>query len=330
MSAEKADPKPQKYLGFNKKVTDDFLETKVVTTKITKTDKRAALVSTALLVIRVDAKSNFGNVLDIGDFVVEVNGVSLKSKEQFYVEIKTVLTKGEEPQPLSLKIRRPKWIRQTEKNQFEQELGGFSYHTSLMILLPGSVLGMNIRAYNMKVYVSRVEPNSLAARSIRIGDCILGVDDVGCTSVKHCLDRMNEAMKKDKAVILTIERPESIQAVEMVKCALRAQKQTMVDSALAKDAVEIGKRESERIRAGRLIKPKPIYRRVDKKSKNSSAKSNKQHVQVKDKSSQLSIGADPFNPIFMARVKSKGNDKKPDGKSPKGMGTIGGIGNFDK
>ncbi|CAD5228584.1 unnamed protein product [Bursaphelenchus okinawaensis] len=324
----KEEPKKDKQpkLGFCKKVTSSLLEDKDLTATITKTEKRAILVSSALIVLRIDEKSNMANVIEIGDYITQVNGVRITSKEHFYKEIKGVLAKGS-PETITFHIRRPKWMIKTTSHGFEQVAEGYDYYTSLMVLLPGHVIGMNIRAYQNRVYVSSVQPRSLAARSIRIGDCIAGVDQTPCLSVKDCLNMMDFIMKKDKAVTLHLERPVSPEAVEVVKAALRARKNNMADHLLAPDACEIGRQQAEKIRAGNLPKPKLIMKKPNKKP--AAGDSVKRHVKVEETASQIKIDSDPFNPIFLASLPQNRGEPSQPAKSGR-SGDVGGIGNFDK
>ncbi|CAD5228586.1 unnamed protein product [Bursaphelenchus okinawaensis] len=315
----KEEKKPS--FGYGTKAPKLF-EEKVVQATLAKADSRAVIVSSSLLVLKVEKDSPLAKMLDIGDYIFQINNVNLESKGDFYMAIKKAFKESSAP-TINFGVRRPRWSSKQSSTNYERATG-YEYLANALVTLPGYSTGMSIRAYHGKVFVNKVEPGSLAARSIRIGDCITAVDDTACTTVVQCMSVLQTALKRDRMAVLFIERPTTQTAMQVVKAALIAKKNNPFENKVAPDAKEIAQRQVEKIRSGNLKKAKPIYKKQDRTSQMGSAVKFQAHISASSK--KVCVGADPFNPMYMAAQQKP--SPMPTSKLA-GSGSVGGIGSFD-
>ncbi|KAK6058295.1 hypothetical protein COOONC_04134 [Cooperia oncophora] len=60
---------------------------------------------------------------------------------------------------------------------------GFEYEWTVLYLMRGMVLGLDVRMIDKKIYVANLMPDSIAAMSLLIGECIIDVDGELVTSI---------------------------------------------------------------------------------------------------------------------------------------------------
>uniref|UniRef100_A0A915B552 PDZ domain-containing protein n=2 Tax=Parascaris univalens TaxID=6257 RepID=A0A915B552_PARUN len=99
---------------------------------------------------------------------------------------------------------------------------GFSYHFVQIEWRRGSRFGLIIKAFEKFIVVSKLDPLSLCAQQLRIGDRLIDVDGKALTNREDAKREMVAAIKKNKKVSFIVERPESAEAKCWAKDALKS------------------------------------------------------------------------------------------------------------
>ncbi|MCP9259565.1 hypothetical protein DINM_002503 [Dirofilaria immitis] len=187
-------------LGFPCELPDDLVTNVGIT------------ITKSLLILRIEEYSIFYGKLKICDFLTYLDDKPITSKKEFYDKLKILRDTGKE---FNLRLRRPLWnTPATRLPKGYDRAPGYSYIRGLMILYPGGNLGMNVKSYNSKVYVTSTDQMSIASAACLMGDCIIDVDGIPVTSTVSCGER----------VLMTIERAVDMQAIRVVKFVLLVEK----------------------------------------------------------------------------------------------------------
>uniref|UniRef100_A0A915PKR0 PDZ domain-containing protein n=1 Tax=Setaria digitata TaxID=48799 RepID=A0A915PKR0_9BILA len=294
-------------LGFPCELPDDLVSDVDIKAKFEREDKQLGVVITkSLLVLKVEEHSDFYGKLKICDFLTHLDSVPITSKKEFYSKLKPLRNSGKE---FNLRLRRPLWNTPAIKlPKGYDRAPGYNYIRGLMILYPGGNLGMNVKSYNSKVYVTSTDQMSMASAACLMGDCIVDVDGTPVTSTASCAERVISGLKDHKFVLLTIERAVDLQAIRVVKYILLVEKVPEKDPRMAQDTTKIGLDEADKIRQNLLpVTLKGIYR-----GKHGYCQ---KHLVIREMSLFTPIGADPFNPLLMQAVPPKKMDAMHASKS---------------
>ncbi|KAL4003038.1 hypothetical protein ACH3XW_5975 [Acanthocheilonema viteae] len=290
----------QNNLGFPCELPNDLIENVNIQSKFDQADKKIGVTITkSLLILRVEEYSIFYGKLKICDFLTHLENEPITSKKELYNKLKILQDTGRE---FNLRLRRPLWnTPATRLPKGYDRAPGYNYIRGLMILYPGANLGMNVKAYNNKVYVTSTDQMSIASAACLMGDCIVDVDGIPITSTVSCGERVISGLKHRKFVLMTIERAVDVQAIRVVKFVLLVEKTPEKDPRMAQDTTKIGLDEAEKIRQNALPPAlKSIYR---------GKHGNRQkHLVIREMSMFTPIGADPFNPLLMQAVPPKRMD----------------------
>ncbi|KAI6213598.1 hypothetical protein M3Y94_00168900 [Aphelenchoides besseyi] len=286
--------------GFGDKMPADMVKSVQVEGTLEKGERLGVLISKAMLVLRVESPA-LREKLKICDYIIAVNNQPITRKDVFY-EIFSKLKKTGGTFVIS--IQRPIWSLPTERVVIGGEPNEeYSYLRALFILYPGSCLGMSVKGCNGKVYFTSVEPNSIAGMACLIGDCVVELNGEEIHSTSAFTSRITKSLKSHKIAVLTLERPINAIAVNTVRAALLAEKNTLFDSRLAPDAAKIGEEIARQFLSGHMhIEVKSILR-----SANANGQNPNRRVTVLPNCQDVTIGGDPFNPIFLQQVK-KGDE----------------------
>ncbi|KAM3723414.1 tRNA(Met) cytidine acetate ligase [Dirofilaria immitis] len=287
-------------LGFPCELPDDLVTNVDIQIKFNQRDKKVGITITkSLLILRIEEYSIFYGKLKICDFLTYLDDKPITSKKEFYDKLKILRDTGKE---FNLRLRRPLWnTPATRLPKGYDRAPGYSYIRGLMILYPGGNLGMNVKSYNSKVYVTSTDQMSIASAACLMGDCIIDVDGIPVTSTVSCGERVISGLKYHKFVLMTIERAVDMQAIRVVKFVLLVEKIPEKDPRMAHDTTKIGLDEADKIRQNALPTTlKSIYR-----GKHGHGQ---KHLVIREMSMFTPIGADPFNPLLMQAVPPKKMD----------------------
>uniref|UniRef100_A0A914P8S9 PDZ domain-containing protein n=1 Tax=Panagrolaimus davidi TaxID=227884 RepID=A0A914P8S9_9BILA len=246
-------------LGYGTQFPAHLLEEKIVELRYKEKAKKVGLiVSKSLLVIQIYS-SAFNGKLTNGDFITKINGTPVTTKAQIYEFLEKGLKSHEK---FTFTVKRPKWLIATMTVPKGYDLApGYEYFTGLLVLYPNSTVGLNVKAFCSRVYVVRVEGDSIAVNTCLVGDCIVDVDGDPITTVNDCSEKIVKGLKQKKYVMLTIERAATPMTIRAVRCALFAEKTMPIDPRLATDTQKIGEQEAGRIKAGKVpAAPKGILK----------------------------------------------------------------------
>ncbi|VDN81423.1 unnamed protein product [Brugia pahangi] len=300
----------QNNLGFPCELPDDLVVDVNIQAKFDQRDKKVGVAITkSLLILRVEEYSIFYGMLKICDFLTHIEDEPITSKREFYDKLKLLRDVGKE---FNLRLRRPLWnTPATRLPKGYDRAPGYSYIRGLMILYPGGNLGMNVKSYNSKVYVTSIDQMSIASAACLMGDCIVDVDGTPVTSTVSCGERVISGLKHRKFVLMTIERAIDVQAIRVVKFVLLVEKVPEKDPRMAQDTTKIGLNEAQKIRQNALPGTlKGIYR-----GKHGYGQ---KRLVIHEMSMFTPIGADPFNPLLMQAVPPKKMDVIHASKSSQG------------
>uniref|UniRef100_A0A0R3RTG7 PDZ_6 domain-containing protein n=1 Tax=Elaeophora elaphi TaxID=1147741 RepID=A0A0R3RTG7_9BILA len=290
----------QNNLGFPCELPDDLVADVDVQAKFDHTDKKVGIIITrSLLILRVEEYSIFYGKLKICDFLTHLEDEPITGKKEFYDKLKILRDAGKE---FNLRLRRPLWnTPATRLPKGYDRAPGYSYIRGLMILYPGANLGMNVKAYNNKVYVTSTDQMSIASAACLMGDCIVDVDGTPITSTIACGERVISGLKNRKFVLMTIERAVDVQAIRVVKFVLFFDKIPEKDPRMAQDTTKIGLDEAEKIRRNSLP---PILKSIYR----GKHRNDRKRLVIREMSMFTPIGADPFNSLLMQAVPPKRMD----------------------
>ncbi|TKR70888.1 hypothetical protein L596_022852 [Steinernema carpocapsae] len=207
----------QHQLGHPPQLPASFVQEVSVEMQFQPEEKIGITVSKRMVVIKMDQQSAT-NKLFLCDFITHVNEVKIESKLSFYGTLHAII-KAEMRRPqildsssckrsdfrlvktassFTLTVQRPIWNSPTNNlpNGYDRP-AGYQYFTGLFVLYPGSVLGIGIKAYNSKVYVSHTEQNSLSSSTCYIGDCIVAIGQVPVTSTADAAPKSLTASRRN-------------------------------------------------------------------------------------------------------------------------------------
>ncbi|KAK5966130.1 PDZ domain-containing protein [Trichostrongylus colubriformis] len=123
----------------------------------------------------------------------------------------------------------------------------------------GMALGLDVRMIDKKIYVANLMPDSIAAMSLLIGECIVDVDGELVTSIPQMTSSMVKAMDKNGQVRLLVESPGN----DMLRNMLRQKIAAAVGPSELKDLPlppETKPWCEKGIAALKEKDPKPVYR----------------------------------------------------------------------
>uniref|UniRef100_A0A7E4ZZP1 PDZ domain-containing protein n=1 Tax=Panagrellus redivivus TaxID=6233 RepID=A0A7E4ZZP1_PANRE len=269
-----------------------------------KARKVGIIISRSLLVINLYSSAFLGKIT-MGDFILKVNDKPVVRKDVFYEQVEAFLKTHEK---FTITVKRPKWLTPTTVVPKGYDIApGYEYFSGLLVLYPNSTVGLNVKTFNSRVYVVRVEGDSIAVNTCMVGDCIVDVDGVPVTTVTDCSEKIVKALKDKKYVQLTIERAATPLTIRAVRCALFAEKTTPMDPRLATDTTKIGEEEAAKVKACRVPEaPVGILKTTGQGVTGVSVYgSEKPHIGVRPTSEEITIGCEPYNPLFFHKVKSK-------------------------
>ncbi|VDM67371.1 unnamed protein product [Strongylus vulgaris] len=99
-----------------------------------------------------------------------------------------------------------------------QPVEGFEYEWTMLYLMRGMALGLDVRLIDRKVYVANIMPDSIASMSLLIGECIVDVEGELVTSIPQLTTSMVKAMDRNGQARLLVEEPGN----DMLRNMLRA------------------------------------------------------------------------------------------------------------
>ncbi|WKX94333.1 hypothetical protein Q1695_011524 [Nippostrongylus brasiliensis] len=153
---------------------------------------------------------------------------------------------------------------------------GFDYEWTVLYLMRGMPLGLDVRLIDKKVYVANLLPDSIAAMSLLIGECIVDVEGEPVKSIPQMTSTMVKMLDLKGQVRLLVEFP----ANDMLRNMIRAKIAAAVGPPEQKDLpvpLEARPWAEKGLAALKEKDPKPIYKesKGDKKKEDSDEKTNK-------------------------------------------------------
>uniref|UniRef100_A0A915BN95 PDZ domain-containing protein n=1 Tax=Parascaris univalens TaxID=6257 RepID=A0A915BN95_PARUN len=235
-------------------------------------------ISKTLQVLKVQESSLAANRLDPGDIVHKVR----------------------------IDFKRPKRLQKLSAKEIFVELPkafeilpGYEYFLGFMTLFPGCKIGIHIKSYNQKVYVSSTDPNSISSWTFLRGDAILSVEGTPVTAVQDTSQKIITALKSKKSVKSVIERPSVPATYRLANFALLYNKKNEIDPKMADDVIEICRRELDQWRSKKTPVALPgILRKKTQKEK----QPQKYTVAIAPKSTETSIASESINLQWLQRV----------------------------
>uniref|UniRef100_A0AC34RSC0 PDZ domain-containing protein n=1 Tax=Panagrolaimus sp. JU765 TaxID=591449 RepID=A0AC34RSC0_9BILA len=239
------------------------------------------LVCTRSLMV-LEVPPNFKGKIEHGDLLFKFNGSRLANREDYVQKLRSVTKFRDMNQSctLSYTILRPLRNAVVPKEDlgkvvpqgFELMPDHFEYLYAYLIVTPKSILGLTIKAYNGKVFVSGLDNNfsSMAFKCLLVGDAILKIDDHIIGGVKDADEQLSATFttsKDKKFVKVLIERPRSQAALQQVKLALTTEKTYEVNPRMGDDISDICNRQISQLLMNPWEPPgKPILKNHQKRS----------------------------------------------------------------
>ncbi|CAJ0922144.1 unnamed protein product, partial [Mesorhabditis belari] len=143
--------------------------------------------------------------LDLGDLIKDVNGTEITAKSQLNSFLKKLATDSKAEYEVNITFLR---VIRTEPIPLNSPLIpaavdlqlGFTYLEGHMLLLPRGSLGLKIKTYNNKVYVTSTDNgfNCVSKRTLLVGDAILSVDQKPVSMLKECSEMLTSCLEREK------------------------------------------------------------------------------------------------------------------------------------
>ncbi|KAK5985495.1 PDZ domain-containing protein [Trichostrongylus colubriformis] len=127
---------------------------------------------------------------------------------------------------------------------------GYSYFLVQINFTPGVKFGLGVKHYRNQVIVSKVDPGSMAAETLKVLDRICDVSSKPVTDKDVCRTLIVKSLKDTGAVDMVIERPVEPDALQAMENALNASKMQEPSVAMASDVKDILRRYNEKLQAG--------------------------------------------------------------------------------
>ncbi|CAD5216636.1 unnamed protein product [Bursaphelenchus xylophilus] len=259
--------------------------------------------------------------LDLGDWICCVNDVVIKDKAHYF---SVVMELEKQPFPMDIKYTVLRTIRKKIITQEQaatmvstafEFTPGFIYLLGFLTLYPMSSLGINIKAYQGRVYISSTDNGfkSLGKRTFLVGDIIMSIDNVEVSSVKDAKDLIKKGLNsKERYCKVAIERPQSSIALSRVKLALMADKTVEQDPRLMDDVIAICDVEKDVILRTNPQAGPPIYH---PRGERDTSKGISLHSEAKE----VPIQCDSVNPKLLQHAPPQPGPQAKKRKRPPGL-----------
>jgi len=266
--------------------------------------------------------------LDLGDWITGMNGEPFKSRTSYTAKLRKLWDENKDKKTFEVtyqfqrvlrtqEIKDP--IRCSSIHQAYEIDPCCTYLFGVLSLFPGSNLGLSIKSYYGKVYVSSVDNGfkSLAMRTFLVGDAILSVNGQAVSIISEASEKIVDGLKTKKFVKVVIERAVSQAAIGRVKQVLRTHKQPDIDPRMADDVVEICKQELARMKYDNPDDDLSSILRDEEQKKDATPS-----LTFSDISAESPIGMDIINPVLLSKPPPRADlemtRKKRSRKSKKG------------
>uniref|UniRef100_A0A7E4UP55 PDZ domain-containing protein n=1 Tax=Panagrellus redivivus TaxID=6233 RepID=A0A7E4UP55_PANRE len=269
-----------------------------------KPPSKVPMVKVFKSMIVYDVPTELREHIDIGDIICKFNDQPVTTREDYTKLLASVL-KSDETHTVrytfyrTIRTRKipPESLERTVPAGFELMSHDFDYLNAYITFVPKSQIGMNIKAYNGKVFASAIDnaQTGIARKSLLVGDAILMIDDQIVSGVKSTEDVLSAACHKKKFVRILIERAKSSSGVRQVKLALGTEKTVEINPRMGEDILDLCNEQIRHMR-GRSEEDeshRSIYRGKPKKER-------REHVDVAKESVETPISTDVNNVTFLA------------------------------
>ncbi|KAI6185418.1 (pine wood nematode) hypothetical protein [Aphelenchoides besseyi] len=269
-----------------------FFETVEVALKGEKGSPCGFRVNSNMVVVHVERNSVADNQLRFGDVLVTFNGVNLENKRQFIDLFKKEVVNATAPRfKVDFKITRPICTLPMDPARLPPEnerVAGCKYRIGVLYKITNCSLAINIKSMDNKVYVAKVNDDTLASMALKPGDAIIDVEEQLVSSVSVTGELIFKGLKKNGYVTLALEYPDDPASKANVRNVLLAVNEKEVDLPLAPDVLEVCRLEAARFRANPDLAPKRLIFREDNKSH----RPDKHRLKIKEQTEDIPIVCD--------------------------------------
>uniref|UniRef100_A0AC35FBX1 PDZ domain-containing protein n=1 Tax=Panagrolaimus sp. PS1159 TaxID=55785 RepID=A0AC35FBX1_9BILA len=297
-------------IGYGPEFLDAWLEAPATIEFKVEPPNKAPVVKVSKTLIIYDVPNQLSTKIESGDILYKFNDLLLTTREEYIRQLQFV-TANPDSQTLTYTILRPLKSKQIPEKElsdvfsklqspqgFEILPTHFDYLFVFLTIAPKTTLGVTIKGYNGKVYVSGIEKKvtSIAYKCLLVGDAILAIEDQALSGVKDTHELLCTSFAKKKFVRLIIERAKTADGLRNVKLALRIEKTFEINPRMNEDITNICEQQITFMKNYPELKPgRMIYRQH-----HSSSKSSTSHVDVAPESTELPITTDVNNLNLLA------------------------------
>ncbi|KAI6179320.1 hypothetical protein M3Y98_00597600 [Aphelenchoides besseyi] len=199
-------------------------------------------VSENLHVIAIRDGGPFTGKCEIGDKIIQVNDIPMKTLEEFeHIAAQTntmhiEVTRGLKTNEVQL--------LPPEREKNVQRRPGYAYRLIQIDYQKGCKFGLGIKHHQNKVFVSRVDDGSLSARALMLGDRLIDVNGNPVSDKDVARDLLLRSLQKFRTVTLVIERAESDEAKNATRQAMAASELQPPSVAMNSDIRDIVQRQN--------------------------------------------------------------------------------------
>ncbi|KAI6218301.1 hypothetical protein M3Y95_01175500 [Aphelenchoides besseyi] len=252
-------------------------------------------VSENLHVIAIRDGGPFTGKCEIGDRIIQVNEIPMKTLEEFeHIAAQTnsmhiEVTRGLKTVSFYPSIKPTSHLQNEvqllppEREKNVQRRPGYAYRLVQIDYQKGCKFGLGIKHHQNKVFVSRVDDGSLSARALMLGDRLIDVNGNPVSDKDVARDLLLRSLQKFRTVTLIIERAESDEAKNATRQAMAASELQPPSVAMNSDIRDIVQRQNAKMQKGPVAKKTGIMSR---------GQASKGRVQIRSEQKNLIIATD--------------------------------------
>ncbi|TKR80594.1 hypothetical protein L596_014647 [Steinernema carpocapsae] len=252
-SSVSAEMEDQVHAGFGKKIPSKLYSILTVALNGAKKKQVGLRLSSTCVVKKVERGSVCDGGLQFGDLLLKIDENPVENRKHALEALKKITQNGQNEYKINFVVARVKTRFALEVTRLPRDydsLGGFKYHEAVVYNLRGCRLGLPIKSYNNKVYVTRVMEYTLASLSLAQGDAIIDVEKQHVTGVEQTSTLFFDRLKTQGYVSVAIEQADDPAAAQYVRMALSTEKTVSSDIVIAHDVIDIMRGELRRIQSG--------------------------------------------------------------------------------
>uniref|UniRef100_A0A7E4ZQ34 PDZ domain-containing protein n=1 Tax=Panagrellus redivivus TaxID=6233 RepID=A0A7E4ZQ34_PANRE len=235
-------------IGYGSNFTNDLLELPKTFELRVESPNKVPLLKVSKTLVVYEIPPELEHQVEAGDILHKFNDFYVPSREVFIQQL-SFACHNPNPQTISYTVYRPIRTRPIPPAElgtnvppgFELQPDHFEYLWAYLVVIPKCALGLTVKAYNGKVYVSGIQNSvkSIVSKCLLVGDAILSLDDNVISGVQVANDLLMYGFTRKKFLKAIVERAKTTPGVRQVKLALSVEKTVEINPRMGDDIIDI-------------------------------------------------------------------------------------------